>query len=102
MESRKALKRRVYRDSNGSLPDLDETQSALIEEVVRGHNAVVNCVPGSGKTTCALHMAARMPERTFWIITYNRDLKNDTQTKLRKLGLNNCLATNYHGFCCAY
>lgn len=81
---------------------LDRHQSALLRAVEQGHNAVVDCVPGSGKTTCALQMVERMPHAQFWIITYNRDLKNDTQVRLRVLGATNCVAANYHGFCCAH
>jgi len=67
-----------------------EEQQQIIDDVVLGKNVVVDAVPGSGKTTTifgCLHALAQDPvtaESTSLIVTYNRQLMEDTKAKQKK------------------
>ena len=84
------------------LPPPSAEQSAFLRAVAHGNNVIMDCVPGSGKTTSALYVALQFPDKQIMLVTYNRDLKQDTCRKVQALGLTNIIATNYHSLCCKY
>jgi len=93
-------------DANGRrrTPGLNapsDEQRALIEAVRAGHNAHVPAVPGAGKTTAALSMAAECRDKLVVIIAYNRGLMEDTRKKAAEAGLDNVVVFTYHSLCCA-
>lgn len=71
-------------------------QQAVIDEVKRGSNVVVDAVAGSGKTTTILAMAEQMPEVRFLQIAYNTQLRFEVQDRVAALGLKNIEVHTYH------
>lgn len=73
-------------------------QEAVVRALAAG-NAAVDAVAGSGKTTTALHVAARYPARAVLLLTYNARLKTETRERVAALGLDNMRVDSLHSFC---
>lgn len=83
-----------------SAPVMSDEQEEFINVVLKGGNAIVDAVVGSGKTSAIQELCRRAP--TDWNIlylTYNKLLKLDAQRRIRQA---NVKATNYHGFVYPY
>lgn len=78
------------------LPEPTEEQLAIIQEITTC-NLIVDAVAGSGKTTTILNAAKYHPDKRFLLITYNKNLKLETQDKIKKLKFTNIICTSYHG-----
>jgi hypothetical protein len=63
---------------------------------------IADCVAGSGKTTVALALAQRYPDRDFLLIPYNARLKSEVRCKAQQLGISNLQVHNYHAVCCKH
>jgi hypothetical protein len=72
-------------------------QARAVALVESGASVLVDAVPGSGKTTCVLHMARSLPGRTFCLVTFNRALAEETSARMTALGLCNASAHTFHG-----
>lgn len=73
-------------------------QSVALEHVRAGSSVLIDAVPGSGKTTCVLHFAQALPERVFLLLTFNKALSDDTNTRVTALRLSNVNAFTFHAF----
>jgi superfamily I DNA/RNA helicase len=66
-------------------------QAAVVHALLEGRHATVNAVAGSGKTTTVLFLAANLlverRGRRILLLTYNKDLKEETRIRVEKLGL---------------
>ncbi|KAA8903083.1 P-loop containing nucleoside triphosphate hydrolase protein [Sphaerosporella brunnea] len=73
-------------------------QQRKVLEVMRETNKNIKVVacPGSGKTTVALHMASKLPNRRLLLVLYNQDPKAEIKEKAKRHGLENIAAYNYH------
>ena len=75
----------------------------LIINSVNNYNIIVDAIPGSGKTTTALHIAKHYPTLRILLLTYNKKIRFETKYKASfwKIGTNLSVHT-YHSFCCKY
>lgn len=81
------------------LPDPSKEQMQVIDDVLSGHCVAVNACAGSGKTTCMLQIAERLPShRRVVIITYNRSLANECTSRIKKLSLKHVDCFTIHSF----
>jgi hypothetical protein len=87
--------------SAASIPPPSEEQLAIVENLGRGFNVIVNSVAGSGKTTTSLHVAKGnsflRPETL--LLTYNARLKDETRMRAKAMGLHrNMEVHSFHAF----
>jgi len=84
----------------GSTPS--KKQQKIIDVVLSGKSATCSSVAGSGKTTIALHIADKMQRmdsrKKIWMLTYSKDLKEDSRKRTKEHGLNNLVVDSYHSF----
>jgi superfamily I DNA/RNA helicase len=87
-----------------SLPLASSEQAAIVAAVANNKNVKVNAVAGSGKTTCMLHIGAKLAQqrKRVLILTYNARLKDETREKIQRLDLEDVEAHSYHAFCVRY
>ena len=79
---------------------MSDEQEEFIDVVLRGGNAIVDAVVGSGKTSAIQELCRRAPaDWSILYLTYNKLLKLDAQRRIRQA---NVKATNYHGFVYPY
>ncbi|QGS51486.1 UvrD-helicase domain-containing protein [Spiroplasma tabanidicola] len=81
--------------------NITQEQEDIINNILT-KNIIVEAVAGSGKTTTALEMAKRYLDKKFLLVTYNKDLKQDTREKVVKQNLNNIIVENYHSITMKY
>lgn len=83
------------------IPPASAEQLAIVENLGRGFNIIVNSVAGSGKTTTSLHVAkgnSYLRPHTL-LLTYNARLKDETRMKAKELGLHTNLEVHsFHAF----
>lgn len=83
-----------------SLPVPSAQQLEAIELACRRDTHVwINAVPGSGKTTTLAHIAKKLPDLHFALVTYNRQLRDDTRARLAACGITNVVVQTYHSLC---
>lgn len=90
-----------------SLPKMTDEQASVIQSIHCGSNVIVDSVAGSGKTTCILygieHISKDFPDKRIVLLTYSKNLKEESREKLKLLGLNNFGEIHsYHSFCVKY
>lgn len=80
-------------------PVLTDEQAAVVRDVVElGACARVTAVPGAGKTTLSLALAARCaPGERVLVITYNKNLEVSLAAAVRAKGIDNLDASTIHG-----
>ena len=75
---------------------LSDEQQYFVEQVLEGHNVLVDACIGSGKTTAIQRVCDMLPQRkNILYLTYNKLLKCDARSKILNA---NVTVTNYHGF----
>ena len=75
---------------------LSSEQELFINTAMEGHNVLVDACIGSGKTTAIQHLCEAYPPKVkILYLTYNRLLKIDARSKIKK---RNVTVTNYHGY----
>lgn len=84
--------------SQAALPSPSLEQTTILDAVSEGFNVCVDAVPGSGKTTLALLIAASNSTKRVLILTYNARLKSETREKIKRYGLYNAEAHSFHAF----
>ena len=64
-------------------------------------NLTVQAVPGAGKTSVILHICAALnSSHTILILTYNRNLCDETRARLTTMGMDDSVACyTFHGLC---
>lgn len=72
-------------------------QARVLERVKARDSVLVDAVPGSGKTTCALQLARSLPKNSFILVTFSKTLCDETRAKVRELQLTNIRAYTFHG-----
>lgn len=77
-------------------------QRAVIRAVARGHNVISDAVAGSGKTTTVLSLAAALPSKYVFQVTYNSMLKLEVRTKAAQRGIGNLEIHSYHSAATTY
>lgn len=78
------------------LVNLSSEQQRFVDDALEGKNILVDACIGSGKTTAIQQLCNVYPsDKRILYLTYNRLLKNDAKTKIKK---KNVTVTNYHGF----
>jgi len=85
-----------------TLPEPSEAQLKTIKHIKDGHNLVLDCCAGSGKTTTNMYIAKSCKDKNILVLTYNKKLKFETREKVQNLGLNNVEVHSYHSFCVRY
>lgn len=78
------------------MPQISDEQ-AVIVEVIADNNVTVDAVAGSGKTTTAMFIAQRYPNKRILLLTYNKQLQLDSQRKCSVFS--NITVKTFHGFC---
>lgn len=66
--------------------------------MLKKYNIILDCVPGSGKTTTIIHIAKQYPKQNVLVLTYNSKLKCESRDKIVKMELTNCIVHSYHSF----
>lgn len=84
-----------------TLQPISVEQNEVLVKLVTS-NVIVDSVAGSGKTSCILHVASKMPFKRILVLTYNSRLKKETEERCRGLGLKNIHIHTYHSFCFRY
>src|SRR3972149_8481197 len=79
------------------IKDPSEEQQTIIDDVSNGCSVIINAVPGSGKTTTILQIAKALPDKKVTLVTYNRNLSDETKEKKRGAQLTNLSVYTYHG-----
>lgn len=72
----------------------DEQQDIIT--TIGTNNVIVEAVPGSGKTTVAMHIALYYNHLNILLITYSAKLKVEVREKINNLGIKNCVANTFH------
>ncbi|KAI9206546.1 P-loop containing nucleoside triphosphate hydrolase protein [Polychytrium aggregatum] len=67
----------------------DEQHAILTHFADTANNLVISAVPGSGKTTTISLLAKAFPERYFLVLSFGRNLREETVHKFNQLGLRN-------------
>lgn len=75
---------------------LTNEQRQVIVDLESGHHVVVRAGPGMGKSTLALHVAAKFRSQRILLVVYNRRLKDDTRQRASLQGLSNIEVHTYH------
>ena len=80
-------------------PALTDEQAAVVRDVIElGACARVTAVPGAGKTTLSLALAARCaPGERVLVITYNKNLEVSLTSTVNAKGIENLDASTIHG-----
>ena len=81
------------------IPNASGEQQKIIDAVSRGESVIVDAVPGSGKTTTSLLLAIQCPTKSFILVTYNRQLAEDTK---KKVNIPNIKIYTIHGLATAF
>ena len=68
----------------------------IILSKLEKNNVIVNAVPGSGKTTTALLICKKFKTKNILIVTFNTNLREDTNLKCSKQKILNCDVHTYH------
>lgn len=79
-----------------------DEQQIVINYIKTGHNAIVDAVAGSGKSTTILSIAAAMPKHKIIQFTYNSMLRFEIKHKAKQLNLNNLHVHTYHSLAVKY
>lgn len=79
-----------------------ETQREIMESFERGDNMVVDAVPGSGKTTTCMFLAANNLTKNILVLTFSKRLADDTNQNTAKNGLTNIVTSTYHSLANRY
>lgn len=76
-----------------------EQEAVALDVVELGKCAIVTAVPGAGKTTLSLSLAARVASRseTVLVITYNTNLAVELNKTAESRGVRNLVASTIHG-----
>jgi hypothetical protein len=82
-----------------SMPIPSSEQIAIINAAKNKKNIQVSAVAGSGKTTTVGMIGKAMPDLNALLLTYNRRLRTETNTKLRKNHISNIQVSTFHSFC---
>lgn len=75
-----------------------EEQKKILEKFNTGKNIIIESVAGSGKSTTLLLCAKSVPKKSCLILTYNKDLRFDTEKRIKRWGLSNIGVYTYHAF----
>ena len=89
-------KRRVQ--PKKGLPNPTEESKVILADIGDGHSVIVQAIPGSGKTTFALTVAHKYPDRKVLLITYSSHLKEETRAKAKACNLKNLEVHSFHAF----
>ena len=76
-------------------------EQGLIIQSLESHNVVVNAIPGSGKTTTSLFIAAAFKHSKILLLTYSAHLKMETRNKIYKatnVSAQDMHAHSFHSF----
>lgn len=79
-----------------------DEQNKIVEYIRDGYNVSVNAVPGSGKTTTAIHIANQLCDKNILLLTYSKNLKMDARKKSTTLDLDNLEVHSFHSFAVKY
>jgi hypothetical protein len=71
-------------------------QETVIFNLSEGNHVTVDACAGSGKTTTILTCALRLPHKQLLMVTYNKQLRVEVQTKVKELSIRNMDVHNYH------
>ena len=77
-------------------------QQYVIDQLKGGNHVIVDACAGSGKTTTIMACAMACPKQLFAMITYNKQLRVEVETKVKELGLTNIHVYNYHSIAKKY
>lgn len=78
------------------MPQISNEQAAIVEAIV-DNNVTVDAVAGSGKTTTAMFIAQKYPNKRILLLTYNKQLQVDSKRKCSVF--KNMNVMTFHGFC---
>lgn len=78
------------------MPQISNEQAAIVEAIA-DNNVTVDAVAGSGKTTTAMFIAQKYPNKRILLLTYNKQLQLDSQRKCSIFS--NITVKTFHGFC---
>ncbi len=67
------------------LPKPSQEQQLILDLVKKGHNVVVEALAGAGKTTMLLQTMLQNPEKSGFMVSYNRGLVDETNLILTAL-----------------
>lgn len=84
------------------MPTPTPEQQRVVSRVAAGGSVLVDAVPGSGKTTCVLALAAASGDRPVLQVTYNRALRDEVREKATSAGAHNLSVHTYHSLARAF
>src|SRR5665647_2847261 len=91
----------IYTGPKLQLPAPSDEQQPIIDRFIQADathapNVKVEAIPGAGKTTLALLISERVPEKQVAILSYNTQLTNETRIRARCAQLTNVQVRTYH------
>jgi len=80
-----------------------EEQQHAINQVLEGHNVVIDAVAGSGKSTTVLSLARQVSEKTRILqLAYNAILRKEVKAKLKERDIKNVKVHTFHSLAVRY
>jgi hypothetical protein len=89
----------ISNESVDILPKPSDEQEEILINFKAGYNIKIEAVAGSGKTTTLL-LLAKATNKKVLILTYNKDLRDEINQKLKKFGIHHCQVYTYHAYAC--
>uniref|UniRef100_A0A6C0JNL7 Uncharacterized protein n=1 Tax=viral metagenome TaxID=1070528 RepID=A0A6C0JNL7_9ZZZZ len=82
--------------------DLSEEQQNILNNVIEGHNVIVDSCAGTGKTTLILSVAKALANKKILQMTYNSMLRFEVKDRVKKLGITNMKVHTFHSLAVRY
>ena len=73
-------------------------QQDIIEVIKQGGFPYADAVPGAGKSTLSFCIARQCPDKSIIVLTFSKDLKQESRDKIKSLGLTNITSESYNSF----
>jgi hypothetical protein len=82
--------------------ELSEEQQIILNNVLEGHNVIVDSCAGTGKTTLILSVAKALSTLSILQMTYNSMLRFEVKDRVSKSGIKNMKVHTFHSLAVRY
>jgi len=82
--------------------DLSEEQQIILNNILEGHNVIVDSCAGTGKTTLILSVAKAVPQLKLLQMTYNSMLRFEVKDRVKNSGITNMNVHTFHSLAVRY
>jgi superfamily II DNA or RNA helicase len=63
---------------------MSDEQACIIDKIKLGKNIKTIACPGAGKTTLAIFVSKELPTKDIMLLTYNRELSDNTKHRIKQ------------------